>query len=109
MTQDETVTKFLGQLIFQGKELNEVGSLHTEEDMSHFGVLLNQSLGLPVYWTLEILAKSLFDNVKPLFANLKAINLTVVGSEHRIAEYSIDEEPNNSDIIDAVELPYTVG
>jgi hypothetical protein len=108
MNHNGELVEFLGQLIFQGEELNEVGSLHTEEDMTGFGVALNQTIQLPEYWTLEMLTKNLFDNVKPIFNNLTAINLTMKNAQYRVAEYSI-RQPSYIDIDGVVELPELVG
>jgi len=108
MNHNSQLIKFIGQLIFQGEELNEVGSLHTEDDMASFGVALNQVIALPEYWTLEMLAKSLFDSVKPIFSSLNSLNLTMEHAQYRVAEYSISKS-NYIDIDGVVELPELIG
>jgi hypothetical protein len=67
LSYNESLIKFIGKLIFENKDLNSDGSLHTEKDMENFGVVLNRSIALPEYWTLEMLTKTLYDNIKPIF------------------------------------------
>lgn len=106
MQHNDNAVKFIGKLLFENKRLNELGSLHTDEDMDSFGVALNRAISIPEYWTLEIMAKTLYDNIKPIFVNLAGIKLSIEQAPYRTAEYNSADEFNIDEI---VELPNIVG
>jgi len=105
--QESGTIKFLAQLIFEGKQLNSIGSLYTDEELAQFGAALNQSINVPEYWTLETLSEHMFRASKPIFQNLKSVNLTVENSQHKVAEYTMDDD--YIDVSNLVELPEVVG
>jgi hypothetical protein len=86
--QNEYTYNFTGQLVFSSRSLNEIGTLHTEDELSNFGVLLNTSLAIPEYWTLELLAQHLFIHARPVFQNLDAVNLWLTDQPQRVAEFN---------------------
>lgn len=88
--QEESQYKFTGKLVFESSTLNMIGTLHTEEELSTFGALLNESLSIPDYWTLEILAELLFNYARPVFPNLKAVVVRMTEQPQRVSEYRND-------------------
>ena len=88
INQNEYLYNFTGQLVFSAKEVNSIGTLHTEEELESFGTLLNGSLAIPEYWTLELLAQHLFIHARPVFPNLEAVNLWLTDQPQRVAEFS---------------------
>lgn len=103
INQDDTDFNFTGQLVFEGKEINDIGTLHTEEELSSFGTILNESLRVPEYWTLETLAKYLYDYARPVFKNLHAVTLYLTAHPQRVTEYRNDtvvEDYYNGDILE---------
>lgn len=88
ISQNDYVYEFTGQLVFKSKDLNSIGTLHTEEELSSFGDLLNGSLSIPEYWTLELLSEHLFNNARPVFQNLSSVNLYLTEQPQRVSEYT---------------------
>jgi hypothetical protein len=89
--QNENTFHFTGQLVFASRELNAVGMLHTQEELDSFGTLLNTSIGVPEYWTLETLAEHFYTNARPVFQNLYSVNLFLTESPSKVVEYYKDE------------------
>lgn len=100
INQDEHVYNFTGQLVFTGKEVNSIGTLHTEEELSSFGALLNGSLSIPEYWTLELLAQHLYSYARPVFPNLESVNLYITEQPQRIAEYKRDHTEVDGEVLE---------
>ncbi len=98
--QNEYTYNFTGQLVFSSRSLNEIGTLHTEDELSNFGVLLNTSLAIPEYWTLELLAEHLFVYARPVFTNLQNVNLWLTDQPQRVAEYTGSELDIDGDILE---------
>lgn len=87
---EERTYDFAGQLVFVAKELNSIGTVHTEEELASFGVMLNESIAVPEYWTLELLAENLFNHARTAFSNLHAVTLYIEQNPQRVTEYSKD-------------------
>lgn len=79
---------FTGQLIFESSILTQYGTLHTENDLLRFGDVLNSIVILPEQWSLELIAKDLYNHAKVLFPDLQAINLFMTNRPYRVAEYN---------------------
>lgn len=90
INHSNTPYNFTGRLVFEESQLNNIGTLHTEEELSAFGTLLNQAIPIPEYWTLELLAELLFRHARPVFRNLKAVSLNLTESPQRVSEYKND-------------------
>ncbi len=88
--QGNSQCNFTGKLVFESDSINMIGTLHTEEELSTFGALLNESLSIPDYWTLEILAELLFNYARPVFSNLKTVVVLVTEQPQRVSEYRND-------------------
>src|SRR5574343_1413128 len=97
VSQNDLLYDFTGQLVFANELLNSTGTLHTEDELTSFGALLNDSLEIPDIWTLELLAQHLFIHARPVFNNLTSINLWMTNQPQRVAEYSSSEEYTNID------------
>ncbi len=87
LNTDGKLNKFIGQLVFEGVELNEFGTLHTDDEITRFGKEINSAVELPEFWTVEILTRTLFFKFKPMFTNLKNINLFAEAIPQRVVEY----------------------
>ncbi len=109
INQDGRLLKFVGQLIFKNSKLNDIGSLNNDDDMDKFGVILNQQLHLPNYWTLEILAQTLFEKIRPIYSTLFALNIYLSSSPSRVAEYSLESNLNYNGFEDILELENIIG
>ena len=101
--QQDTVYDFTGLLVFESKEMNSIGTLHTEDELLSFGALLKDNLSVPEYWTLELLAQHLFIHTRPVFKNLVAVALNLTGQPQRVSEYR-EELTVNTEINDILEL-----
>lgn len=99
LRQDENDTRIIGQLIFSSKSINAVGTLYTDEELQSFNDMLNSNFPIPQYWTLETLAKYLFESCRGLFTNLSAVNLYIEDMPERVVEFSKDY--NTTDYIDS--------
>ncbi|CAN5203097.1 hypothetical protein BH09PAT1_BH09PAT1_1390 [soil metagenome] len=100
---DKESTDFIGRLIFESELLNSIGTTHTEEELASFGVLLNESLSVPEYWTLETLAEHLFSHAKPIFNSLVAVSLYIAANHQRVSEYrntSYSKPDTEADILE---------
>lgn len=86
--KDDTTQEFTGQLVFTGSSVNSIGTLHTEEELLTFGALLNESLPVPEYWSLETLAEAIFTYARPVFTNLNSVTLFLSDEPQRVTEYS---------------------
>lgn len=106
MKNNGAFIKFIGQLILKNKQLNEIGSLYTDDDMEKFRVILNQAMPIPEYWSLEILANLFYHRAKSVFINLTAVNLSTADALYRVVQYSADDDITIDNI---VELPDMVG
>jgi len=82
---------FTGQLIFKGTVLNEYGTLCSESDLQQFGNTLNEMNNLADSWSLELIAKELYNNAVTLFPNLNGVLLYMTDAPFRMAEYSRPE------------------
>lgn len=100
ISQNDHKYDFTGQLVFKSKVINSIGTLHTEEELSSFGILLNESLPIPEYWTLELLAQHIFNYARSVFSNLFSVNLYLTQSPQRIAEYIKDYSEIDGDVLE---------
>lgn len=89
---DRHLHHFTGQLIFKGHQLNSYGTLHTENDLRRFADVLNSLTNLPELWTLELVAKELYNYAVGMFPDLQTLSLYQTNAPYRMAEYTADEE-----------------
>lgn len=101
--QNEKEYNFIGQLIFKSSNLNVVGTLHTDYEIEVFNGLLNASPPVPDYWTLELVAKHIFDSSKHIFSNLYGVAIFNVEAPQRVSEYT-NELDNLNDILELNEI-----
>ena len=83
---------FTGQLVFKGTDVGQFGTLCTEEELQKYSEILNSMNKLADIWSLELIAKELYNYGVALFPNLYGIVLYLTDAPFRVAEYT-QEQP----------------
>ncbi len=87
-TNEAHMHHFTGSLIFTNKMLNQFGTLHTENELRRFADVLNSLTNLPESWSLELIAKELYNHGVSMFPDLKSIVIYMTDAPFRTAEFS---------------------
>lgn len=90
--KEEHLHQFTGQLVFKNALVNQYGTLHTENDLKRFSDVLNSLILLPEFWSLELIAKELYNHGVSLFPDLNSVVLYLTEMPFRVVEYMGTDE-----------------